>query len=103
MKALTGGRRTGKTTELIKKAAEDGSNGENVYIVCHSKQEADRIFRVANSMGLKINLPITFLEAMQGQSRGQSCDKIYVDNADYLIRELFHDPVDTIVVNTEND
>lgn len=76
-------RRMGKTTRLI-----EHSKDHNGYIVCMTSQEAHRIFKQAQDMGLKINFPITFDEFLAGDFCGKNISSFVIDNADYLIQRL---------------
>jgi hypothetical protein len=76
-------RNDGKTTELIKKSAENFS-----YIVCHDHQEAHRISEQARLMELNIPFPITFNEFLQGQFSGRGINSFLIDNADWLLNSL---------------
>lgn len=83
MKVIARGRRTGKTTEIIK--AADGMNG---YIVCLSKKECSRIFKVARDMGASIRFPISFDEFVGGRYHAPGCEVFHIDNADILLQRL---------------
>lgn len=76
-------RRTGKTTQLIGMA--DNRQG---YIVCHSREEANRIAHEARVMDANINFPLTYHEFVSGQYYGRGVDTVYIDNADMLLSYL---------------
>lgn len=71
----------GKTTELIRISAETGA-----YIVCHSFDEAHRIFEYARILGLDIPLPFTYDEFKRGQYAGHL--KLLLDNVEDYISDL---------------
>lgn len=52
---IVGGRRSGKTTKLIKKAQD-----ENLQIITNSKMSAKSVELLAKQLGYKIKQPITF-------------------------------------------
>ena len=83
MKVISSGRQTGKTTELVRMAAERGG-----YIVCHSQRECQRVFRWAIDYGIQIRMPITYDEFLNGRFFGPGCKEFYVDNVDMLLRRL---------------
>lgn len=74
-----GGRRSGRTTDCIKWAAE-----HNAYIVCANHNQARRIADQAREMDLNIRFPITFDEARD--MRGSFPTTFAVDNADLFLR-----------------
>lgn len=57
MKIISMPRGAGKTTELIKMAAD-----YNGCIVCYGVENARHIANVAKNLGIKINYPLTFYE-----------------------------------------
>lgn len=96
-KLVVGGRQTGRTTELIKAAAESESDGEVCYIVCHSQDEAYRISQLAQEMGLSIGFPLTYDEFLYRSYVGQNVDKIYIDNLQFMLRHICKVKIDTVV------
>jgi len=57
MKIIYKPRQSGKTLEAIKMSAETGCR-----IVCHSKEECNRVFYMAQEMGLSIPFPMSIDE-----------------------------------------
>lgn len=98
MRIISGARQSGRTTELIKLAAEADKNGEVAYIVCHSQQEANRIARLASSARLDIRYPITFDEFLNYNYAGTKITKFFIDNAEYLLNSLSPIEIDTISI-----
>lgn len=88
-------RQAGKTTELIKKA--DDFNG---YIVCHNRQEAQRIAKQARDMGAKIHLPMTYAELLNRSYHARGVRKVHIDNADFLLQFLVPNvAIETVTIN----
>jgi hypothetical protein len=99
MKQITGGIRSGKTTELIRLSAETGG-----YIVCLNMDEASRIQFQSQEMGLKIPFPITFDEFKSHQYYGRGIKGFLIDNADMLLKSMSSVPVLAITMsNPESD
>ncbi len=91
MKVLLGKRRSGRTTELIKKSAVD-----RFYIVCHSQKECSRVFEEAKKMKLSIPFPITFDE-LRKKLTGPGVRGVHIDNADLLLEQLAGVEIGTVV------
>lgn len=91
--------RTVKTTELIKKCAEKGG-----YIVCPDNNRANMIAGMARNMNAKIPFPLTFHELVSKAYYTKGVRKIYIDNADELIRYISVGvEVDSIVMDKLED
>jgi len=82
MKIFATGRRAGKTQVAIGWALEHDS-----YIVCHSKEEATRVFHLAQDQGVDIHFPITYDELLANQS-GRGVASIVIENVDMLLNKL---------------
>jgi acetyl-CoA carboxylase alpha subunit len=91
-------RRTGRTEELIRKAS--ASMGQ---IVCHSYREADRIVKVAETLGVCIMYPINYDEfILRAWQLNDTVTGFYIDNADDLLQYIAgHVPVISMVVAGE--
>lgn len=79
-------RGTGKTTELIKRAAKDG-----IYILTANQTMAGCIAELARRMGLHIPFPITVEEYLKGNNFRGSCicrDGLLIDDADLVLQTL---------------
>ena len=96
MKTIAGGRQTGKTMELIKLSAEGW-----YYIVCHSRQEAHRVYGKAIEMGLDIPLPITYDEFLGRQYHSRGVRGFLIDNADMLLSRLSSVPIIAFTATVE--
>lgn len=72
-------RQSGKTTRLIRQAAECGG-----VIVCPSTQIADWTRRFARDLGYKIEC-VSFRQA-EYQLRGRYDKPIFIDNADLILQ-----------------
>ena len=59
--------------------------GEYKIIVCHSLEEASRIFKVALEMKKKIAMPISYREFVEGRYYGKNIEAFLIDNVDQLI------------------
>ncbi len=97
MKVIHKPRQTGKTTELIKIASQEGG-----YIVCHSRGEAYRISKTAEEIGKQILFPITYDEYLNGSYRGKNIKAFYIDNVEFLLSIIARGvPVKAVSVNKE--
>lgn len=79
-------RGTGKTTELIKRAAKDG-----LYILTDTKRSAEYIVDMAHRMGMHIPFPITVDEYLKGNKFQGSCirrDGVLIDDAELVLQTL---------------
>lgn len=83
---IIGGRKAcGKTTELIKKAAE-----EDLYIVCTNPRRATHIAEMARRMGLNIRFPITVMEL---PIKSPFIEKVLIDDIEDVLREVIGKPI----------
>src|SRR6266576_2278619 len=103
VRLIIGGRQSGRTTELINRAAESELKGEVCYIVCHNQREASRIADLAKEMGKTIGFPITYEELLSRHYAGRYIHHLYIDNADYLLSYIAHVPIDSIVVELNDE
>lgn len=86
MQVIMGGRRSGKTAELIKKSAESGT-----YILVSSRARASQIFDQARAMGLAIPFPVTLEEYYRSHGFAGSSirrDGVYIDNVEDVLRRM---------------
>lgn len=86
----------GKTTEIIKRCAEQGG-----VIVCMDAREIGRIIEQSRRMGLDIALPITFDEFRREGYYAQENDCFHIDNAGMLIQSMTSVPVATITLTPQ--
>lgn len=97
MKIIRSPRQAGKTTRLIEIAHE----GRYKIIVCHSREEADRIFQVAIKMDKKVPLPITYDDYLKGNFYGKNIESFLIDNVDMFITYLAKGvPVEAITLSS---
>ena len=86
MQVIFGGQGKGKTTALIKIAAETGA-----YIVCRNQQTAQDIFEKAQNMGLIIFYPITYLEFRTFRPtvvKGRIEQSLVIDDIEAFVQSL---------------
>lgn len=84
---------------MIKKCAEKGG-----YIVCLDENRANMIAEMARNMNAKIPFPLTFHELITNRYYARGIRKVYIYNADELIRSIAVGvEVDTIVMDKMED
>lgn len=83
MEIICRARQQGKTTDLIKIAAKHFS-----YIICCSRPEAHRIFKLALNMGLDIPFPITISEFLDRQFYAKGIKSFAIDEVGFLLDRL---------------
>jgi hypothetical protein len=97
MKLIVGDRQSGRTSDLIRAAADDEAHGLCVYIVCHSQEECFRIAREAEQMELNVRFPITYDEFLHRSYSGVNIDKLYIDNLRMLLEHISIVPIEAVV------
>lgn len=88
MNIIIGKRGSGKTTELIKKSAE-----EKIYILTATKCRAREILEVAKRLNLIIPYPITVAEYINDDTYRGPVDErgeILIDDADGVLQYIFN-------------
>lgn len=94
MEIIIRGKQGGKTTDVIKFAAENG-----LYIVAKDKEECVRISDIAkNELKLNINFPISFNEFVNRNYYGKRIKGFVVDDADLLIQYLSNVKINCISI-----
>lgn len=88
-------RQAGKTTDLIKMCNKNWG-----YIVCATRQEADRVFRHAHKLKIDIPLPITWEEFLRG-TYGHGCKQFYIDNLDLCIQNHSRLPIRAVTMTED--
>jgi len=88
---LGGKRQSGKTTALIKVAAENGG-----YIVCRSKSMCGEINNMAHKMEVRIAFPLTYEEFLSKRYHGKGISKFYIDDVDALLQSLTEVPIEIV-------
>ena len=81
-------RQGGKTTELIRRAAESGG-----YIVCTDQRRARQIAEQARELGLNIPFPLTAGEWQRRQYHPPGVKGLLFDDLDMIIQGLSSAPV----------
>lgn len=97
MKVIYGGRQSGRTTELIKRASKiDG------IIVCNSNIMANYIKIMAEDLRVKINNPITYenKKVFTIKKDGNKKKPLLFDEFDFFLLGL---NIDTIVIHRGKD
>lgn len=98
MKIISKSRRMGKTTEIIKIAAENNS-----YIICPTHNDCIQIANRAREMGLDIPFPLTIDEFRNERWNAHGIKSFCVDDADKIIQMMAKGvPVTAISVNEDN-
>jgi len=82
MKIITLPRGGGKTMACIKTAYETGG-----YIVCNSRAESERVFKMATDAKIRIAFPITLNEFLLGEF-GEFIPCFIIDNVDDMLRVI---------------
>jgi hypothetical protein len=82
---IIGERRSGKTTELIRRSAETGA-----YILVANKSTASLIFKQAKMNDYDIPYPITINEVLSGKSNYVMSKGILIDELDMILSGLFN-------------
>lgn len=90
---IGGGRRCGKTVELIRIA-----KAEDLYILCSNKRRAEGIYRQARDMGLEIRYPIT---ASELPMRTQHVREVLVDEMEDVLQMFIGKPIHTASTSFE--
>lgn len=91
--------REGKTTELIKRCAENGG-----YIVSANSMRARHAYEMAKELGYKIPYPLTFDELLEKRYYPQGVKKIYIDDAMELIQRIAKGlEVETVAIDDLSD
>ncbi|MGB0935046.1 MAG: hypothetical protein ACPGXY_03165 [Alphaproteobacteria bacterium] len=96
MKIINAPRRSGKTTKLIHLAHE-----HDAYIVVRSIRQALYMQRQALSMGIKISLPISYIEFIGGDFNPKF--PILIDQADDLLQHLTGAEIIAITTTSSED
>lgn len=91
------GRQEGKTTEAIRRAAEDFA-----YIVCADRQRVRQVQRRAEELGLDIPFPLTFAEFTGHHFYGKGIGGFVIDDVQELIQYLAGEVPVRLVTGTGN-
>lgn len=88
MEIIASGRRTGKTSRLIKLCAEAEERGEIAYIVTFDHAAARAIVDKARAMGVVIRYPMTYEEMKTGYGYKRQRLSLFIDNAEVLLKRM---------------
>jgi len=89
MKVITGNRRSGRTTELIKEADDTGA-----IIVCANQLLCTHVSHLAADMGYSVRV-MTFETLARGGAQGQG-SPVLIDNLEFCIRSAFGVELDAV-------
>ena len=87
MLIIGGGRRNGKTLELIKL-----SHKNNIPIACYNGMHKEEIVRLAKQMNITIPEPFTYVEYKNGYTKGRHpAQGILIDRAELYLEDKYSD------------
>ncbi len=89
-------RQRGKTTEMIRLAAD-----EFLYIVCIDQREVKRIAGEAARLGLDIPFPLTWSEFEHHDYHGKGISGFIIDNLDLCVQSMTTVPVRAVTLTGE--
>lgn len=89
-------RRGGKTTEIIKRCAEQGG-----VILVPTRMMADMLIMMAADMGLEIPMPITAFDFKHDRHLARGIEKLHIDNAELVLQAMSKVPIKTISLTGE--
>lgn len=90
------GRQGGKTTELIRRAADTGA-----YIVCTDRRRAWQIAQQAIAAGLTIQFPLTVSEWQERAYHPRGMPGLMFDDLDQILARMSAVPVLAVTWTTE--
>ncbi|MEV0357082.1 hypothetical protein AB0H71_13575 [Nocardia sp. NPDC050697] len=85
---VSGGRQFGKTTAMIREAAE-----LDAYIVVPDRQQAQLVADTARRLGVDIPFPITWREFASGAYHGRGIKRFVIDSLDQCIQSMTSVPI----------
>ncbi|KKM04919.1 hypothetical protein LCGC14_1759430 [marine sediment metagenome] len=91
MKIIYSPRRSGKTTEIIKRCAEQGG-----VILVPTRMMADMLIMMAADMGLEIPMPITAFDVKNDRHMARNIEKLHIDNAELVLQAICRVPISTL-------
>lgn len=98
-KIIYQGRRTGKTTQIIKEASKN-----NMYILVSNMRQAEEMFKQARKMNTPILYPITVNEWKNGKVAWRvKRQGILVDEGKVVLEELLETSVHMMSISKEDD
>jgi hypothetical protein len=78
---IAGKRRTGKSTELIRRAANDGG-----FIITENDQSRRLLMKMAHEFGYNIQRPVTYYEFINEHHRGLKMPCVHIDDGERLLQ-----------------
>lgn len=90
--------RSGKTTEIIKRCAEQGG-----YILVPTRMMADMLIMQAADMGLEIPMPITAFDFKSDRYASGQIKKLHVDNAELVLQVMSKVPIETMTITERSN
>ena len=96
MKVLYYSRGAGKTISLIRLAYEN-----NYMIVCPTRQDAERIWRMSRAFGIPVHLPLTIREFVEGRYYPPASKGVVIDDVDRCLFCLSKLPITAISLTKE--
>ena len=94
MEVIYRSRGRGKTTDLIKIAAEGF-----YYMVCANMKRVQWTANLARELGLDIPFPVTFDEFIRKEYYGKGIKGFVIDDADQLLQYMSSVPVFAVALN----
>lgn len=94
--AITGGRRGGKTYELMQWLKQDENHRQ---VIVHSLEYAKHLREEYDIKEERLSNPqkiVSWHSIMNGTNRGHPQREVAVDNVDFLISEVLHSPVELV-------
>lgn len=93
MQVIVRPRQGGKTTEMLRMAAENFS-----YIVCPTRKDVDRLWQLARTLDVDIPHPITWDEFVQGRYHLAGVGSFVIDDLDRCVQYMSHVEIKAISV-----
>lgn len=88
IRIVSGARGTGRTTEMIRVAAESFA-----YIICPDYKQVAYVRDMAREMGVDIPFPLTWNQFVNGKYYGRGIRGFVIDNLDMCIQGMTSVPV----------
>jgi hypothetical protein len=89
-------RQLGKTTDLIRLAAQDW-----LYVVCPDRRQVQHVVRTARAMSLDIPFPLTWHEFTSGAHSGKGINGFVIDNLDHCVQGMTPVPIRAVSLTVQ--